>query len=66
MDKLLHAAAKEPPTGHRYLNVVAADQAKILNGDTVRDNWVGSATGSCRLHDGFRAEGNAKVLNGNR
>ena len=66
MDKLLHAAAKEVRTGHRYLNVVAAGQAKVHNGEAFGSNWKGSAIGSSHLYDGVRAEGNAKVLNGNK
>ena len=66
MDKLLHAAVKKARTGHRYLNVVAEDHAKVLNGHTIGDNWMGSATESSHLYDGIRAEENVRVLNGNR
>ena len=66
VDKLLHAAAKEARTGHRYLNVVAVGQAETQNGDEIGSNWEGSAIGSSHLYDGVRAEGNAKVLNGNK
>ena len=66
VDKLLHAAVKEARTGHRYLNVAAAGQSKVQNGDVIDSNWQGSAIGSSNLYDGVRAEGNAKVLNGNK
>ena len=56
MDKLLHAAAKEAHAGHRYLNVAAAGQAKVQNGDAFGSNWEANATSSSHLYDGVRAE----------
>ena len=66
VDKLLHAAAKEARTGYQYLDIAAAGEAKVQTVDVIGSNWQGSAIGSSHVYDGIRAEGNAKVLNGNK
>ena len=48
------------------MNVAAAGQVKVQNGDFIGGNWQGSAIGSSRVYDGVRAEGNAEVFNGNK
>ncbi|KAM0718901.1 hypothetical protein Q7P37_005973 [Cladosporium fusiforme] len=56
----------EKAVRHRYKDVLAFDDAKILNGDSVGKGWSGQLPNSSHSYQNVQAKGNARVQNGDR
>lgn len=64
VDELLHVAAKEVLTGHRYLNI--SIKGKAQTGDSFSSDWKGQAEGTSHIYDGVKVDKDGKALIGNK